>query len=471
MTTLDTSSDTAALSALVTALSPVEVSTEQTVVRRKSRDFFWFSPILNDALKARFGDIVAMPATREELKHCLSVAFDRDLPIVLRGGGTGNYGQAVPLHGGLILDMTRLNRILEIGDGYVRAEAGARMASLNAALHPLGRELAMFPSTQDLATVGGFVAGGSAGIGSVANGPLRQPGNLLSLSAMSVEGAPQETRFEGIDALRFHHAWGCNGVLTEITLRTVRQRDWIGCMASFPDYGAAYAAGYALSGSAFIGRKLASVVDRRIVAYFPRLSDHIPADRDLLVTLVPREDLPALQTLVEQHGGTIALQMDDVRRVTLNLPHVFEFSYNHTTLQVLKSDRSVTYQQIGGGNPADVDRVVATRAALGDDVWSHHEFARLNGQVIVFDLPVIRYTSEARLRAIDAIYEAQGFTVYDAHCFVVEGGGMQPDYTHLATKKRMDPKGLLNPGKSKFWNDLKHLSADEIAAHAPNGGA
>jgi FAD/FMN-containing dehydrogenase len=190
---------------------------------------------------------VARPKTREELAHCLAVAYAHDIPVTLRGGGTGNYGQAVPLKGGLIVETTAMNRILEIGEGFVRVEAGALMADINAALIPEGWEMAMFPSTQDIATIGGFVAGGSAGIGSVANGPLREKGNIIQLKALSVEAEPQEHVFDAEEALRIHHAWGLNGAITEVTLRTVPTRDWVGCMAGFDSYRDAYAAGYALA--------------------------------------------------------------------------------------------------------------------------------------------------------------------------------------------------------------------------------
>jgi hypothetical protein len=287
---------------------------------------------------------------------------------------------------------------------------------------------------------------------------------------MSVEEAPRHLAFSGADALLLHHAWGLNGVITHVTLRTVPRQDWIGCMASFPSYADAYAAGHALASSETIGRKLASVVDRRIAGYFPRLADRIAPDRDILVTMVPKADLRDLAALVASHGGTLDLSLTEAEREATGLPHVFEFSYNHTTLQVLKSDRSVTYQQIGGGDPSDVSAIVAVRAALGDDVWSHHEFARLNGAVVVFDLPVIRFTTPGRLAAIGKIYEDHGFTVFDAHSFHLEGGGMKPDYRHLACKKRLDPKGLLNPGKSRFWDDVKHLPADAIEALGHQGG-
>lgn len=456
--------------AFAAELAPVEVIDEPVLIKKRSRDFFWYSPILNAELRRCFGDLVARPKTREELAHVLGVAYAHDAPIVLRGGGTGNYGQAVPMDGGLIIETTAMNRILEIGEGFVRCEGGTNIAELNAALIDKGWELAMFPSTQDIATIGGFVAGGSSGIGSVANGMLRDARNILSLTAMSVEASPQERVFDGDDAMQVHHAWGLNGVITEVTLRTVPTRDWIGCMATFDDYASAYEAGYALAKAPDIGRKLVSTVDARITAYFPRLEGHIRKDHHLLVSLVPAEDLDRFRALIADHGGHVDLALSDAEREALKLPHVFEFSYNHTTLQVLKADRSATYQQIGCPVPPDPQAVGTLHATIGDDVWMHHEFARLNGEIVSFDLPIIWYSTRDRLDEINATYEAHGFSVYDAHVWQVEGGGLKnADYRHLAWKKRMDPKGLLNSAKSAEWARVKHLPPEDIEAMIPEG--
>ena len=362
-------------------LAPVEVISEPVLVKKRSRDFFWYSPVLNAELKRSFGDLVALPKTCEEMAHCLAVAYATDIPVVFRGGGTGNYGQSVPLQGGLIIETTGMKQILEIGDGFVRAEAGAMMADVNAALMEQGWEMAMFPSTQDIATIGGFVAGGSAGIGSIANGALRQKGNILQLKAMSLEDTPVEHVFDGQDTLCIHHAWGLNGAITEVTLRTVPTQDWVSCIAGFSEYRTAYAAGYALATADAdqIGRKLCSVADARIAAYYKRLETHVPKDEHLLVTLVPKAHLPALETLIGAQGGTLHLAVDETERAVLKIPHVFEFSYNHTTLQVLKSDRSATYQQIGVPDPADADLVARVRDSFGDEVWPHHEFSMSDG--------------------------------------------------------------------------------------------
>ena len=447
-------------------LAPVAIIDETVLVKKRSRDFFWYSPVLNAQLKKSFGDLVVQPTTKDELAHCLSVAFQHDAPVVLRGGGTGNYGQSVPLHGGLIIETLGMKRILEIGPDYVRVEAGALMADINAALKEHGREMTMFPSTQDIATIGGFIAGGSAGIGSVANGPLRQPGNIREIRALSVDANPVEHVFQGEEVLLVHHAWGLNGVITEVTLRTVPTRDWISCMATFDSYAEAYRAGYALANRTDIDRKLVSVVDARIAAYFPRLDGHVPKGRDLMVSLVPREQVDSFRDLITDHGGTVALTMDDEARQAAGIPHVFEFGWNHTTLQVLKSDRTATYQQYGVNDPSDVDGVAALHAKLGERAWMHHEFSRYDGAVTASDLPIIWTQEEAELRSVDEMYRTNGCTVYDAHTYQVEGGGMKPDYRHLAVKKRMDPKGLLNPGKSRSWADVSHLSADEIEALA-----
>ena len=51
--------------------------------------------------------------------------------------------------------------------------------------------------------------------------------------------------------------------------------------------------------------------------------------------------------------------------------------------------------------------------------------ALLDGQIVSFDLPIVWYSSEDRLHEIEAPYEANGFPVYDAHTFMVEGGGLK----------------------------------------------
>ena len=453
-------------SAIAAELAPVEVIAEPVLVKKRSRDFFWYSPILDRQLKGCFGDLVARPRTPAEMAHCLSIAVRHRAPVVLRGGGTGNYGQAVPMDGGLIIDTTAMGRILEIGPDRVRVEAGCNILALNNALKEKGRELPIFPSTQDMATIGGFISGGSAGIGTVTHGMLRDPGNILEIRALSAEETPALHVFRGPDINLIHHAWGINGVITDLTLRTVPAEDWVGCIASFATYPDCHRAAIALASSA-IDRKLCSTLDARIGRYFDRLRGIVPEGRAMLVTLIPRGQMPAFRALVADQGGTLDLEMDEAERQARKLPHVFDFSYNHTTLQALKTDRRVTYLQVLFPAPVSVEKVEELLAVLGDDVWMHHEFARLDGRLVSFDLPLVHYTTDERLYEIMAIYEAHGCPVSDPHKSVLEDGGMKKaDLAQLALKRRMDPFGLLNSAKTRTWPQLRDMTPEAIAALA-----
>jgi len=148
------------------SLDGVKLLRDAASVRQRSRDFFWYSPVLKRQLNHLSADLVACPADQDELAAVLRAAVRHRLPVTARGGGTGNYGQAVPLEGGVVVDLTGLDRILWIRDGMMRVEAGCRLIDLDRRLREDGFELRIFPSTKRTATIGGFISGGSGGSGS-----------------------------------------------------------------------------------------------------------------------------------------------------------------------------------------------------------------------------------------------------------------------------------------------------------------
>jgi hypothetical protein len=82
----------------------------------------------------------------------------------------------------------------------------------------------------------------------------------------------------------------------------------------------------------------------------------------------------------------------------------------------------------------------------------HLEFLRVEGQATPAALQLVRYTTPQRLQEIIDYHEAQGAIIFNPHTYLLEDGGMkQVDPAQLAFKERVDPYGLLNPGKMRAW--------------------
>ncbi|HXL26665.1 MAG TPA: FAD-binding protein, partial [Chthoniobacterales bacterium] len=107
---------------------------EPQAVERLSKDFYWYSPILKRLLDDKRADVIIQPQSVEEIRKIVSFSFTENIPVTVRGSGTGNYGQAVPLERGIVLDLAPMDRILAIeSDGVAVCEPGARLGAIEIA--------------------------------------------------------------------------------------------------------------------------------------------------------------------------------------------------------------------------------------------------------------------------------------------------------------------------------------------------
>ncbi len=448
----------------------------------KSKDYYWYSPILKAQLDDKMGDIMVSPRTEAEVLQVAAACAKHRLNVTIRGGGTGNYGQCVPLEGGVILDITGLNRVINIAPGHVTCEAGILIADLEKAVRSDsavqgGQEILMFPSTRDIATIGGFIAGGYAGAGSVRNGILKDAGNVTMIRVITLEEKPRIIELKDADIQKVHHAYGTNGIITALTLRLKPAVDWVHHIALFDSYSAALRFGCEATEkitvrtepvevpapnstdlvSATIDAFLITAVERRIAPYYEaEFGARFPANKDAVFSMVNPNCLDAWRALVAKHSGHESMALTERELKKEKLSPAFECAYNHTTLIALKQDKSWTNLQTVApwtqGTGIDIALVEKQMARWGDEVLQHHEFGRQYGGCVAFGLPLVSYFDKPRLYEIIKEFEQDGCMVFDNHVYTIEDGGMKEiDTNQIDFKRIADPHGLMNPGKTRGW--------------------
>ena len=453
-----------ALEQFLTDIAPIHSNQNAAQVAAKSKDYFWYSPILTELLEGKTGDVIVSPRTPDEVIRVAAACAKHRIKITVRGGGTGNYGQCVPMEGGVILDVTQLNRVITIAEGSVTCEAGILIADLEKAVRANdsvhgGQEILMYPSTRDIATIGGFIAGGYAGAGSVRNGILKDAGNVTMIRVVTLEETPQVIELHGADIQKVHHAYGTNGIITALTLRLKPAIDWIHHIGLFDSYSAALRFGCAATeaiGSS-VDAFLITAVERRIAPYYTSsFGERFPSNKDAVFSMVSPAQLDAWRTLLAKHGGIESMALNEADVKAQNLHPAFECAYNHTTLMALKVDKSWTNLQTVApwvaGVGIDIALVEKQMQRWGDEVLQHHEFGRQYGGCVAFGLPLVSYLDKERLYDIMAEFEADGCQVFDNHVITIEDGGMKTiDTAQIDFKKIADPHGLMNPGKTRGW--------------------
>lgn len=404
-----------------------------------SMDYHHFSPVLAKELKGKVGECIVSPRTEEELDQILSILAEEQVPITLRGNGTGNYGQAVPLTGGAVLNLANMSKVLEIGDGYMICEPGARLGKMEEAARQNGQEVLMIPSTFQSATIGGFLNGGFGGIGSITWGTIWD-GFVQKMKIKTFESPPRTFEVTGDDMLPYLHTYGTVGILSEVQIKLAPRVEWMQWAVSFEDWEDAVQFALELAEDESIAKRLVSVHEWPIPSYFTTLK--LPADRAAVLLEIEEKEEGAIERLTERWRGTTE------RKVSAEKYHkgigVSDFTWNHTTLWARKADTELTYLQ----TTLDWDRLLEQMDTIRSEypeVMNHLEFNKQHGKLRIAGLPVLRFESGERLNRLIARYEEIGVSVSNPHTWDLEDGGRSYPIDKLwELKRNNDPQELLN---------------------------
>ncbi len=173
-------------------------------------------------------DAVVFPRTTEEVSRIMSLASAEQIPVIPRGAGTGLSGGAVPAKGGIILSLTRMNRILKIDTEnlVVEVEPGVVNSHLQMALAPYGLFYPPDPASMKVCTLGGNVAENAGGPRCLKYGVTKD--YVLGLEVVLPDGEVIHTggqvikNTSGYDLTRlFVGSEGTLGIVTKITLRVM----------------------------------------------------------------------------------------------------------------------------------------------------------------------------------------------------------------------------------------------------------
>jgi FAD/FMN-containing dehydrogenase len=424
------------------------VITQPLVVEQLSQDFYWYSPVLKKQLDGKVAEVVVQPLNAEEIRNVLRYCYAQDIPVTIRGAGTGNYGQAVPLQGGMVLDLMRMDDIEAIQpDGIAVCEPGVRLGVLENEARKRGWELRCYPSTVVKASVGGFLGGGSGGIGSVHNGNLRDFETVRALEVVTMESEPRLVFHEGEAVHEILHAWGTNGVITRIWLALAPAVDWWQCVVAFDTFDAAFDFSEQVATSPDWIKRLVTTFEWPIPSFFSPVKSYLPENKSIIFFMIASGQRTALEAAARQAQGEVTYSC--AYQGLRTRPLLSDYTWNHTTLWAMKADASYTYIQCGFDPDTVRSQFRQLKERFGSEILWHVEFMKnAAGRVIPGSIPVIYFVGEDRLNELIDFCRQIGVFVANPHVNNVEGGGRyRSDNVQLLAKQRYDPKGLLNPGK------------------------
>ena len=451
-----TSEQIAALGALVSG----RISTNDSVLDLHGRDESAFPPVKPSA-------VITVHST-EEVSAVLKYCNTHDIPVVAFGAGTSLEGHVLPLFGGISLDLSAMDKILEISpdDLTVRVQAGVKRMALNKKIASDGLFFSVDPGAD--ATIGGMTSTGAAGTTTVRYGSMRE--NVLKLTAVLADGtiihAGRETRklSAGYDLTRLIvGSEGTLAIVTEVTLRVFGIPEKMAAAVSrFPTLADGVQAAIAIVRSG-VSIARCEFLDAQCIK---NVNAHDGLDLEEAPTLLfefhgsPRsveEDAQVVQEIAAEFGGTNFewTSEEGARRKLWQARHNAYWAgiSAHPGKRAISTDAAVPLSKLA-------DAVALTEKILSESpfpfsILGHVADGNFHAFIITDpnkpeELPAVR---ELTHHMTDAIIDMGG-TCTGEHGIgagkissLEKEAGPGSMAVMASIKNALDPKGILNPGK------------------------
>ena len=429
-------------------------------------------------------DVIVRPANTKEVSEIVKLAFRTRTPIIPRGAGTAMCGHAVPLKGGIILDMTLMNKIKEIHveDLYCVVEPGVVYDKLNAALAKKGFWFPTTPGSGEACTIGGMVVTNASGMRAIKYGATRD--YVLGLEIVLPTG---DIIHSGTRTLKNSSGYqidrlmvgseGTLGVVTEVTLK----------LAFKPRASAMTLAGFNSLQDA--GRCVSNIIARPLMPSAIELMDSvcIKAVNKCMNVGLPdvaaicmievdghpsavEDELKIVEEICKQSGAVTTEASRDKKRIDYwtyarkaIMPSLSRYGEKFVSV-ALADDMSVPISRIPEAVVAFQKIAEENGVVIG--TYGHSADGNLHTKMLVEPGSDDSWRRGERAvgQIFDKVLELGGTVTGEHGVSITKAPYMKKERadsleTMRKIKKALDPRNIMNPGKMFDWdgNIIAHL--------------
>ncbi|RLB73929.1 MAG: glycolate oxidase subunit GlcD [Deltaproteobacteria bacterium] len=418
-------------------------------------------------------DVVVYPTSTEGVQTALQIAREEGLPITPRGSGSGLSGGSIPVRGGMVICLNRMNKILEIDEENltVTAEAGVITLDMANAVLKKGLYYPPDPASQKISTIGGNVMEDAGGLRCLKYGVTGD--YVMALKCVLPDGSIITTGGKNVKDVAGYSfkdllisSEGTLAIITEITFRLIpppQTRQTL--LAYFDDIKTA-------------GKAVSEIIAAKIIPSTMEIMDKttINCVEDYVKIGLPREIAALLLIEVDGHPAVVEEEYTGIQRVLKQVKATeIHLAANEEEALELATARRVALSAMARVSPSTLmEDATVPRSYMAQT------FAEIEQLAKKYDLTVgtFGHAGDGNLHPTVLCDERDADQMKRAHAFfddlytkVLEWGGTvsgehgiglaKKDYLArqvgpggIAVMKRIknafDPDGILNPGKIFF---------------------